>query len=653
MQGRKRAGKDVMPMARWLPLIALSLTFAVAVGCTPTPIDYPPPGKTSWVPVGCRDVPSDDPVLGLPADAFRGLHADTLNSDEVAIALSPMLAFEWSVEPFFYIAEGPTFDHAGNLYFSPLLPGEGVILVSLDPATGARRWSITGTTLYGGGAPLVLEDPAIPGEEVVYLGVYDRAVAVRPDGTVVWDVPTGLPTPPAPSDVLTSYHSFGLNYHPQADALVGIMGDGNVYVLDRATGAQLLAGPYVVPGETSPPRPAGALPPDVAEKANAAILPLVGALPPDVNAYGIIADVLLGYSSKVANYFSIDPHTGRMWVAATAPDAEDGTVDGISELGALYCLELVTAGGPPYVIQELFHTSFEGGSGSSPALNADGTRVYVGDNLTNLIAVDASDGTKVWQLDTGAQIFGSVGVASDNGEIYASNADAVIKVVDNGASGTEVWRAVTTGYTPGLGQQNFNLNLAGVGANGLFVHAGAGSVLGTTPLPFKVGVGLLDRETGQTLSFADGVEETVSAMSTGPDGAVYLGHSPLRRAAAWAVFGDLGLTDPVTGGVGKYAARRLDLLIRDAGCAGAARASNAFANAGACPGSAAADIRQIQILIDQARRSSTGAVAAGDLSAGDWTTLDGYLTLAEGSLDPATLDAAAGHLQQVCDFFPN
>ena len=50
-----------------------------------------------------------------------------------------------------------TFDRDGNLYFNPLFPGEEVILVSLDPDTGTRRWDIEGFS-YGGGAPLVLDD---------------------------------------------------------------------------------------------------------------------------------------------------------------------------------------------------------------------------------------------------------------------------------------------------------------------------------------------------------------------------------------------------------------------------------------------------------------------------------------------------------------
>jgi outer membrane protein assembly factor BamB len=589
-------------------------------------------------------------LLGLPAQFFRGLHADTLNSDEVGIALSPVLEFEWSVEPNFYIAEGPVFDKDGNLYFSPLYPGEAVMLVSLDPDTGERRWVITETTPYGAGAPLVLDDPLNPGEQIIYVAVYDRALAVRPDGTVLWDVPTGLPAPPPVSAELEeNYHCFGLNYHVQEDALVGVMGTGDVVLLDRATGAQLLGTAFVVPGSFSPESPPSSLPAGLIEAANDSLRSLMGALPEDVAPFEVLVDVLLGFNSKVANYFSIDPHTGRMYVAATAPDKEDGTEDGISELGALYCLEMVTAGGPLYTIQELYHTNFVGGSASSPALNADGTRVYLGDNLGNLIAVDASNGNKVWTLNVGTQIFGSVAVASDNDEIYASNAQAVTKVRDDGATGTQVWRSVLGGYTPGLGQELFNLNLATVGANGIFVQSGAGWVLGTTSLPLKVGVGLLDRETGRLRYFADGREETVSAVSVDPDGAVYLGHSPLRRAVARALFESSTL--PVTGGVGKYAARRFDLIIRDAACAASARALNAFDNAVACPTSAEADIRQIQALIDQSRRSSAQAVADGDLAPADWTTLDGYFTSAEASLAPATLDVAADHLEWVCEFF--
>ena len=267
-----------MKTTRTSILIFFVVSFVMAVGCTPTPNSYPPPGKTAWVPEGCRSVPGDNPVLGLPAAFSRTFHVDSMNSDEVSIALAPVFEYEWVAEPQFYVPEGPTFDSDGNLYFTPLYPGEDVILVSLDPDTGARRWAVSGTTLYGAGAPLILDDPLNPGEQIIYVGVYDRALAIRPDGTALWDVPTGLPSPPPPGmDEDPGYHCFGVNYHAQADAIIGVMRDGSVYVLDRATGAQLLAAPYVIPGEPSPPRDTLLLPEDITEKADAALRPLMGA----------------------------------------------------------------------------------------------------------------------------------------------------------------------------------------------------------------------------------------------------------------------------------------------------------------------------------------------------------------------------------------
>ncbi len=622
-----------------------------ALGCTPTPKTYPPPGKTTWLPQGCRSVPSTNPVMGMPNEFSRTFHVDTMNSDEVSIAMAPVFELEWVAEQSFYVPEGPTFDKSGNIYFNPLFPGEEVILVSLDPDTGARRWAIAGFS-HGGGAPLVLDDPATPGTQIIYHGVYDRALAVQPDGTILWDVPTGLPAPPAlDDDIPIGYHCFGLNYHAQTDTLIGVMHNGNVYVLDRATGAQRLAAPYVIPGEPSPAREELLLPPDITQRADNALRPLMGALPPDAKALDLITSIVLGYESKVANYFSVDAHTGRIWVAATAPDIEDGTVDGISGYGALYCLEMVTAGGPPYTIQELFHTSFAGGTASTPSLTSDGARVYMGDNLGNLIAIDSTNGSKSWQLDMGRQIFGSIAVSSDNKEVYACTSDAVIKVVDNGTTGTVVWRSLLDAYLPGAGQRNFNVLLATIAANGIIMQTGAGPELSGYPLPLQVGVGLLDRETGRLRYFAEGREESIAAMNSGPDGAVYLGHSPIRRAVSWAVYGNLGWTLPLTGGIAKYGPRRLDLLIRDAACAASARALNAFNNSGICPDSAAADIRQIQNLINQSRRTAVKAMADGNLTPADWTTLDGYLTQAEGVLSPSTLNAAAGYLQQTCDFF--
>jgi hypothetical protein len=163
----------------------------------------------------------------------------------------------------------------------------------------------------------------------------------------------------------------------------------------------------------------------------------------------------------------------------------------------------------------------------------------------------------------------------------------------------------------------------------------------------------VDRQTGEVRYYAQGPEESVSVSAVDRNGTLYLAHSPVRRAISWAYY-LAGLapipTDPLVGGVAKYGPKRRDLLIRDAACAAAARAQNAFDYAGTCPASAEADMAQIQGLIDQMRRVAPDAMAYGDLSSEDWDTFDVALVGAEGSLSVDTLDVAAGYLQEVCDF---
>ncbi|MFC1890478.1 PQQ-binding-like beta-propeller repeat protein, partial [Thermodesulfobacteriota bacterium] len=456
-----------------------------------------------------------------------------------------------------------------------------------------------------------------------------------------------------PGSKSISHHSYGMNYHPQSDALIGVTGDGRIYALDRQTGMPILPVPFELPGEKSPEKELtfiDILPQGIKDRIRAELEPLIGGSPFDDPVIAI-SQVLLGGGTEVANFFSVDPSTGRMWVAATAPDAEDGTVDEISEYGALYGLDLITDDGPPHIV-EACHRYFQGGSASTPTLLADGSKVYVGDAEGGLIAIDSSC-NEVWSLGIGNQVVGSVGVASDNGEIYVATAKDIVKVIDRGDHGEEIWRAVLDMYRTGLLLDNFNVNLATIGANGVFIEVGSGVLVEDLlplelGLPFKVGGAVLDRETGAIRYFADGIEETVSVMNISPEGALYLGHSPVRRAFARGVFPDF--THPLTGGVGKYAPLRQDLLIRDAACAAFDRAQNASFYEGFCPDSADADVVQIQDLIDQCRRVAPGAIIDGDLSQGEWDMIEGFLADAEAMLVD-NLPFAALHLVEACDFF--
>ena len=109
----------------------------------PAAKSFPPPDLTTWTPLGCRLAEPPDPVLPR-RDGWHMLHGDTASSDEVSIALPAVLRTDWTAETASYNVTGPVFDSNGNLYFSPLIPYENVVLVSLEPASGARRWAIAG-----------------------------------------------------------------------------------------------------------------------------------------------------------------------------------------------------------------------------------------------------------------------------------------------------------------------------------------------------------------------------------------------------------------------------------------------------------------------------------------------------------------------------
>jgi len=566
-----------------------------------TPKTFPPPARTAWTPKGCR---TPDPAGATFASraAWRSLHADEVNTDEVSLALAPMFEADWIAEPNTWNPTGPVFDDAGNLYFVPFNPHEDVVLISLEPVSGARRWALPNTTgsPVGSGTPLVLDDPEHAGEQIVYLGLYDRVLAVRTDGTLVWDQPTGLPGP--------ATGVFGVNYHAQADAIVGLSRDGWIYAVDRRTGVSVLPAPFQLPGEPAPLGPPATTPAAVTDCAQQLFEQFVDA--GEVTLAQVIA-VLGGNGSEVANYFSIDATTGRLWVGATAPDAEDGSVDGVSELGALYRLELTPAG-PSYTVSNVCHASFTGGTASTPALPRDGSRVYVGDNVGNLLAIDPSC-QQVWSLPLGEQIRGSIGVAADNREVYASTPSTIHQVIDDGATGRIAWSAPMNHFDVQSGMVAGNANIAGIGANGIAFQAGAGYQFSTT-LFTNTGIGLLDRADGSVRWFTGGLDETVAVMSSGPDGALYIGNSPIRRLYT-SCLADLGIIPvsvaPPVGGIRKYQPVRHDLFFRDVACAGADRARNGRRDKKLCPASLAADERQLGELFVQARATFQTASTGG------------------------------------------
>lgn len=595
-----------------------------------------------WKPSGCRQVHAEHPALPTRA-AFRNLHADLTNSDEVSIAIAPRFEPSWTVEQDSLNVTGPTFDSQGNLYLTPLLAKDGAVLVAVDAKQGLDRWRILGEDpMRGGGAAMVLRDPGRPGVEIIYVGLYERVFAVTINGEVLWNVRTGLESAPVPPGNLDPA-AFGVSYVPAFDAIVGLTQDGFVYVHDRASGKALLSEPLQLPGERSAAA-SSSFPSDVLDQLRERLREYVDV--PEEADPAVLLSVLLGNDVEVANFFAVDPNRSRLWVAATAPDADDGTQDGVSELGALYRLDLSSVGSG-LALTVGCYTSFEGGSASTPAVRADGERIYVGDNSGRLIAV-GPDCERVWEHDVQSQVLGSVAVSSDNQELYVSTASRIIKLFDRGAEAEVAWDEEIDVFIPERAETNLNLNLVALGANALAFQAGVGLLFNGIALPREVAVGLLDRETGELRQLARGLDETVSVVSVGPLGEIYIGNSPVRRMLQQLVSPNLGsMPGPaVLGGVSKFGRTDLDELLIDVACVARDRALNAENNqaAGTCPESVDADIVQLEQLIAQAVGAGPEAVAAGDITVTQWSGLESVLSRAESAIRAGDLQSAADSL---------
>jgi outer membrane protein assembly factor BamB len=612
---------------------------------------FGPPEKTQWKPVGARAAGQHSYDVIPEPDKFNAIHVGVANSDSVWGVAAPMYELDWVAEPAYFVGNGPLFDNEGNLYFSPqFYHGQRVVLVSLDAQTGERRWAISADEKIQSSSPaFILNDPENPGSQIIYIVGYNRIMALKPDGSTVWSKATGLNLPPSEPGrkPRISFHS--LNYHPATDSLVTITKAGALFAFSRKTG-ELIAPVGQIPGAPAISGKGTKIPKFVLNRVDPLMDEAFGKTDAGLSLFSSAVNYIYGGGGIVTNYFSIDPDSSRIYMAATAPDAEDGTEDGRSELGAIYALDLIDNGNGGLEFQVVNRKTFKGGTGSTPALSADGQRLYVSDNEGHVIALD-SELKEIWRVDVGEPLVGSITVAADNNELYAVTAKDVIQIIDKGDHGSRTWTAELTGFDgyANVDEQS-NALTATVTANGVVIMIGGGkSLLGRT-LMLHMGMGLLDRETGKLRYFAVGREDSLAMSVVAPDGSLYVAHSPLRRAAGKAMYPDL--TPEITGGIARFKPIRLDLLVRDAICAAEARGANASTlDETAELAAINTDIRQIKVLIKQAVGAITKAVSDGDMTPEDAGTLGDLLEQSMDGLTPEDLTSSVTFLAIACAMF--
>lgn len=646
MISRIKISERIMPI-----LASLGFVLSFSSGCSPAtdaPREFGVPERTNWAPSGPRVVGGYDYDVIPKPDAFRTMHGSTNNSDNVWIAAAPMFEFDWVSETDMYVPEGPTYDNEGNLYFSPVFPQEDVSLISLNGETGERRWAITGDGLNGGsGAPLVLNDPDNPGTQIIYHASYTGVMAIRTDGTIIWKSPTGLNVPEIRPGERPQSHSYAFNYHPQQDALIGVTSDGKVFAFSRLTGKEVA--PLIQLSGAPAISELPAIPARVKNASDALTDEVFGELPGGLSFYSAIVEVIFGGGDQVTNFFGIDPNSGRIYIAATAEDALDGTIDQKSEIGAIYMLDLINDGTGELELSILGHITFPGGTGSTPTISEDGSRVYVSDNLGHVMVLDP-DLNEIWRINVGEPLAASIAVSPDNGEIYVVTRNDVFKIVDNGDSGTLAW-AANFDALGGYANVDFESNALTptITANGIVVSIGGGRNLLGNNIMLRVGMGLLDRDTGELRYFALGREESIAVTSVAPDGGFYTANSPVRRVSGRALFPNQ--TEEIIGGISRYRPIRLDIMARDAICAAATRTANAVSLGGEHVASIEEDIRQVEVLISQARTASATAILDGDMDTDFISNLDALLDEAESNLTLVTLDQAQESLSDACGTF--
>lgn len=629
---------------------AISVTFMWAFLDEPRPHNpkvFGPPEKTQWKPIGARSAGQHNYDIIPEPTTWHAIHVDVSNADSVWGVAAPMFELDWVAEPAYFVGSGPLLDNQGNLYFSAnFYHGERVDLVAIDAKTGERRWSLPEIGKMSAGGPIILNDPDNPGSQIIYLAGPEQIRAVRQDGSIIWDKATGIRIADTEDRDTASFQNF--NYHPATDSLVTVTKAGGLYAFSRTTGNLITTGQ--IPGSPAISSKGTSVPSLIVNRVDPLMDEAFGKTAEGLSLFSAAVNYLYGGGGVVTNYFSIDPDSSRIYIAATAPDAEDGTEDGRSEIGAIYVIGLQEDSNGSLEFNVLNRKTFQGGTGSTPALSADGSRVYVSDNEGHVITLD-SELQEIWKVNVGEPLVGSITVAADNNEIYAVTQNDVFQLIDHGDSGAVGWTAELNGFD---GYANVDVQSNGLTAtataNGVVIMIGGGKKIVGRTVMLHVGMGLLDRKTGKLRYFTEGREDSLAMSVVAADGSIYVGHSPLRRAVGKALFPEL--TGDVTGGVARFKPVRLDLLARDAICAAGARAANADTlDKTAETAAISADTRQIGFLITQAENAIEQAVSDSDMTQADANPLRDLLAQSSASLATGDLTTSATALASACTMF--
>ena len=334
---------------------------------------------------------------GYAQTTWATVHGDSSNSDEVLLDVPLELEPAWHILQGAGIWTAPSVAPDGTLYSTT---GRGLGFSSLHAINpdGSIRWK---AAPYEDADDLdslaAVSCPVLGDDGDIYLGDSNQFWAFHPDGSVKWvrdlrelDI----------EGVFVTAIILG-------DKVGGVSTDGRVMLLDRADGA--LNTPVLdLPGggaAVDSPKVRGLWDGGLVDPARAEM----------------IWDILLGNVYEVANTPAVNPHNGRIYITG-AGETEAG--------GNLYGIDLVDG-----ELRIAFAADIPPNSGTSPAISADGKRIYAMAKGA-VFALDADTGEKLWTLAADAQAASpSVGV---DDVVYVLAGQNLVAI--HGDSGKLAWQ---------------------------------------------------------------------------------------------------------------------------------------------------------------------------------------------------------------------
>lgn len=371
-------------------ILAAGLVCLVGAACTGSGQSSAEPTATPPTATRPASTPTatPEPTVESPyAPGWTAIHADAANSDYSPSHVADELEIQWrrsfdgaitvgSLE--WTINVGPTIGPDGLLYLTTTVPG--CHFQAIEIATGETAWCSAEVGLQA-----VISSALIGRDGTAYLADAEAMRAFDSTGRVLWETPiVGVP-------LSAQFTPFG--------RVIFITHVGVAYVLDASTGEPAMQPLELVPGATW-------------------------------DGVGGLWDCARGLEGcPSANTIAVDHATGRVFFTFWEPGAPQA---------GLRAMQLTESAEEASLSPLWENVSLPGGSASSPALSADGSRVYVTDNVDSMHALDAATGAIVWSYAFGAASGGSLSV-SPGGVLMAAGGD-LQAVQDDGEKATLLWR---------------------------------------------------------------------------------------------------------------------------------------------------------------------------------------------------------------------